>query len=162
MYRVDYNNPAAPVQVGRIVDTPTNTSHSSWTTVAGGRKIALHGGEAAGAHLSIIDVDPSSPQYMKEIGRYQTRDVTSIHNVMAFGNRAYITYYHDGVRVLDLSNPTSPLLIGYFNTWNPDGPESSSGVFDSAVGIDVDVAKRLIYIADIPRGLIILQDQTPQ
>ena len=162
MYRVDYTNPAAPVQVGRIIDTPTNTSHSSWTTVAGGRKIALHGGEAAGARLSIIDVDPASPQYMKEIGGYQTREVTSIHNVMAFGNRAYIAYYHDGVRVLDLSDPTNPVLIGYFNTWNADGPESSSGVFDSAVGIDVDLTKRLIYIADIPRGLIILQDQTPQ
>ncbi len=161
-YRVDYTNPAAPVATGRWADTPTNTSHSSWTTVVNGRKIALHGGEAAGAHLSIVDVDPASPMFMKEIGSYQTRDYTSIHNVMAFGNRAYVAYYHDGTRVFDLSDPTNPTLIGYYNTWDPDGPESSSGVFDSAVGIDVDMAKRLIYIADIPRGLIILQDQTPQ
>jgi hypothetical protein len=162
LYRVDYSNPATPTQTGRLASTPTNTNHSSWSTVVGNRKIVITGGEAPGARLSVVDVDPASPTYMKEIGKYQTRDITSIHNVMAFGNRAYIVYYNDGVRVLDLSDVTQPKLIGYYNTWNPDGPDSDSSVYTSAIGIDVDLSKRILYIADIPRGLIILKDETPQ
>jgi hypothetical protein len=162
MYRVDFNNPAAPVETGIFTDTATGTSHSSWPTVVGGRKIVLHGEEAAGAYLKVVDNDPLSPTFMKEIGSYRNRDWVSIHNIMAFGNRAYVSYYQDGVRVFDLSDVTKPTLIGYFNTWDADGPDSDNDFFAAAIGIDVDLSKRLIFVADSPRGLIILRDQTPQ
>ena len=158
---VDFTTPASPVRLGTWAPTPTETSHSSWVTTAGGRRVAVHGEESASAHLSVVDVDPASPTFMDELGTYRTRDWTSIHNVMAFGNRAYIAYYQDGVRILDLSDPTHPTLLGYYNTWDPQGPESTSGLFQSAVGIDVDLATRRIYLADSPRGLLIFHDDTP-
>jgi hypothetical protein len=129
--------------------------------MVGGRHIALHGDENFNAHLDVVDVDPSSPQFMTSIGSYQTRDFISIHNLMGFGSKAYFTYYQDGVRVLDMADPTQPRQVGYFNTWDPDGEYSSSGFFEGAVGIDVDLTRKLIFIADIPRGLIILRDETP-
>jgi hypothetical protein len=161
LYVVDFTNPVAPVELGRWQNTTAGSSHSSWATVAGGRKIALHGGEDYGAHLDIVDVDPVSPTFMKPIGSYKTRDHVSIHNLMAFGNRAYFTYYQDGVRVLDLSDPTRPTQIGYFNTWDPQSPTTSSGFFEGAVGLDVDRTRKLIFVADSPRGLLILRDETP-
>src|SRR5262249_8047743 len=45
-YVVDFTNPASPTKVGQWPMTPTRTSHSNWTTTAGGRHIALHGEEA--------------------------------------------------------------------------------------------------------------------
>jgi hypothetical protein len=65
------------------------------------------------------------------------------------------------VRILDLSNPTQPVLTGYFNTWDPQGPSSSSAFFEGAVGLDVDPTRKLIFVADSPRGLLILRDDTP-
>jgi hypothetical protein len=73
-----------------------------------------------------------------------------------------VSYYQDGIRVFDLSDVTKPTLIGYFNTWDADGPDSDNDFFAAAIGIDVDLSKRLIFVADSPRGLIILRDQTPQ
>jgi hypothetical protein len=157
---VDFTTPTAPVVLGDWPQTPTRTSHSSWATTAGGRKIALHGEEAYGAHLDIVDVDPASPAFMQSIGTYKTRDHVSIHNVMARGDRAYFTYYQDGVRVLDLADPTAPVLLGYYNTWDPQGPDSTSDFFEGAVGLDLDPARDLIFVADSPRGLLILRDET--
>lgn len=157
---VDFTTPETPTTVGRWQPTPTYSSHSSWATTAGGRKIAVHGEEAYGAHLHVVDVDPVSPTFMKPIGEYKTRDHISIHNVMAFGDRAYLTYYQDGVRVLDLSTPTEPRLVGYYNTWDPQSSTNSPAFFEGAVGLDVDAARDLVFVADSPRGLLILRDDT--
>ena len=160
-YAVDFTTPTAPVLVGRWANTPTGTSHSSWPMHVGNRHIALHGEEDYGAHLDVVDIDPTSATFMKSIGSYKTRDVVSIHNIMAFGTKAYFTYYQDGVRVMDLANPEAPALVGYFNTWDPQAPTATNQFFEGAVGIDVDVARKLVFVADSPRGLIILKDETP-
>jgi len=156
---VDYTNPAAPALLGHW-QSPQHTSHSSWVTTLGGRRVAIHGEESYGAHLSVLDVDPASPQFMRELGTYQTREYVSIHNVTAFGSKAYITYYQDGVRILDLANPASPALLGYYNTWDPTSFDSPSGFYSGAIGIDVDLARRLLFVADTARGLLILRDET--
>jgi hypothetical protein len=150
-------NPSAPVHVGQYTNPEPAYSHVNWVTEVGGRKITVHGDEGFDAHFKIIDVDPASADFMKEIGRYQTRSQVSAHNVIAVGNKAYAAYYQDGVRVLDLSDPTNPTLAAYFNTWSSDS--SPGGMFEGAVGIDVDAEKGLIYVADYPRGLLILREQ---
>jgi hypothetical protein len=158
---VDFTTPATPTLVGQWKATPGNSSHSNWTTTAGGRRIALHGGESYGAHLDVVDIDPTSPTFMKPFATYKTRDHVSIHNIMAFGEKAYFTYYQDGIRVMNLANPAEPKLVGYFNTWDPQAPYTSSAFFEGAVGLDVDMARKLIFVADSPRGLLILRDDTP-
>jgi hypothetical protein len=157
---VDFTNPATPTLIGRWAPTPTHTSHSSWGTTVGGHKIILHGEEAFGAHLSILDGEPGSATFLHELGTYGTREYVSVHNLMAFGAKAYFTYYQDGVRVADLSDPAHPRIVGYFNTWDPQGPTTTSDFYEGAVGLDVDLARKLIFVADSPRGLLILHDGT--
>jgi hypothetical protein len=153
---VDYTTPASPHLLGKWGPTPTQTSHSNWTTTVGGKHVALHGEEAYGAHLHVIDLATMQP-----IAEWKTRDYVSIHNIMAFGSKAYFTHYQDGVRVLDVSDPLHPTQIGYYNTWDPQADYTSSDFFEGAVGIDVDMARHLVFIADSPRGLLILSDSTP-
>jgi hypothetical protein len=158
---VDFTAPLTPHLLGGWGPTPTRTSHSNWTTTAGGRRIALHGEEAYGAHLIIVDLDPASPSFMQPFASWQTRPWISIHNIMAFGSKAYFTYYQDGVRVLDVSDPAHPAQLGYYNTWDPQADDATSAFFEGAVGLDVDLARKLIFVADSPRGLLILRDDTP-
>ena len=98
---------------------------------------------------------------MRVIGSGRTRDWISIHNLMAFGTKAYFTYYQDGVRVLDVHDPLHPVQIGYYNTWDPQAEYTTSAFFEGAVGLDVDLARKLVFVADWPRGLLILRDDTP-
>jgi hypothetical protein len=158
---VDFTNPAVPRLLGRLTPTSIGRSHSNWTTMAGGRRIALHGEEGYGAKLHVVDVDPASPTFMRAIAEWGTRPWISIHNIMAFGSKSYLTYYQDGVRVLDVSDPVHPTQIGYYNTWDPAADYATAAFFESAVGLDVDPSRKLIFVADSPRGLLILRDDTP-
>jgi hypothetical protein len=145
-----------PVELGRI---PTTFSHTSFAATVGGRPIVLHGDEGftgpdGGAFLRIIDADRSSPTFMTELARYQSRREVGIHNFQLVGNRLYIAYYQDGVRVIDLSNPASPLEVAHYNTWNPQ--TAPGGPFEGA--LTVQVVGNLIFASDDLRGLLILRD----
>lgn len=144
-----------PVELGRI---KTSYSHATWAGTAGGRKIAIHGDEGmtpneGGAFLRVIDADETSPTFMTEIGRYQTRESVGIHNMILVDDRAYIAYYQDGVRVLDLSDPTEPRDIAHYNTYDVAG--ASGMPFEGAMGLVV--VGDLIYVADNLRGFLVLR-----
>ena len=131
-------------------------SHANWVGEVGGRRISIHGDEGLGAHLRVVDVDPSSDEFMDEIGTWETRPEVSIHNMMLIGSRAYVAYYQDGVRVIDLADPTAPGLAAYHHTW--DLETGSSFGFSGAIGIHVDPESGLIYVADTDRGLLIFRE----
>ncbi|HEY5948081.1 MAG TPA: hypothetical protein VIV40_21440, partial [Kofleriaceae bacterium] len=106
------------------------------------------------AHLSILEGDPASPNFMKEIAIYQTRPEVGIHNFEVHGDRVYIAYYHDGVRIVDLSNPAQPTEVAHYNNWIED--RSYGGAFEGAIGIRK--VGDLIYVADLERGLLIFRE----
>jgi len=106
--------------------------------------------------LRIYSGDPASSDFLSKIGQWKLRDETvSIHNFHVAGTRLYMSHYQDGVRVLDLTDPSIPTQVAYFNTWIEGSAPGS--FFAGAVGIDIDVARKRIYIADLTRGLMILQ-----
>lgn len=146
------------VELGRFTK---GYSHASWAGTVGGRQIVLAGDEGmtrtprGGAHLSILEGDPASPDFMKEIAFYQTRPEVGIHNFEVKGDRAYIAYYHDGVRIVDLSNPAQPREVAHYNNWIEDGAYGAA--FEGAVGIRK--AGDYVYVADLERGLLILKEQ---
>ena len=156
---VDFTNPAQPVELGHW-QSPHKRSHATWVTTVGGRRIAVHGEETYGAHMTVLDVDPASPQFMQSIASYQTREYVSIHNFTGVGTKTYFTHYQDGVRVVDLADPARPVERGYYNTWDPDDPAALDGFFAGAIGLDLDLPRKLIFVADLARGLVILRDDT--
>ena len=55
-------------------------------------------------------------------------DVNSIpHNQIINGNYLYTAYYHDGLYVHDISNPSTPILMGYYDTFEPNHHDSYMG-----------------------------------
>jgi len=136
-------------------------SHASWAGTIAGRKLVLAGDEgmtrssSGGAHLSILEGDPASANFMKEIAIYQTRPETGIHYWEVHGDKLYIAYYHDGIRVVDLSNPTQPREVAHYNDWIEEN--AYGGAFEGALA--VRKVGDLLYVADLERGLLILREQ---
>lgn len=143
------------IERGRIA---TTYSHASWVATIGGRRIVLHGDEGmtpeGGAFLRILDGDPASPTFARELSRWRTRPEVGIHNMMVVGTKAYISYYQDGIRVVELADPLHPREVAHYNTW--DEATAVGGGFEGAIG--VRVADGLIYVADDRQGLLILRE----
>jgi len=75
-----------------------------------GQKVLLTCNETAGGYLKLWDVtNPAMPTFLSE---WWTDLGLSIHNVYVKGAYAYVSYYADGLRILDLTNPTLPLVVG--------------------------------------------------
>jgi hypothetical protein len=157
MVIADVSNAAAPTAVGTFVDYGDASSHSNWVTTVGARRIAAHGDEEWGSHLRLVDVTEGTGTFTRQVGEWQTRPEVSAHNIMAAGNEVFIAYYQDGVRVIDISNPAEPRQTAWFNTWPGYDRRYGRSFFEAAVGIDLDLTRRRIYVADSHRGLLILQ-----
>jgi hypothetical protein len=148
----------APKRLGQL---QTPYSHASWVGVAANRRVVLHGDEGLTrtpdgmAFLRVLDGDPQSPTFLTELGRYQSRAEVGIHNFQLVDNKAYIAYYEDGVRVIDLSDLAAPREVAHYNTWNAETAYGAG--FEGAVGIST--VGGLIYVADSERGLLILGEQ---
>ncbi len=147
------------VEEGRI---DTSYSHASWVaTLSSGKKVLLHGDEGlsnsaedGAAFLRILDGDPASPTYLDELSRYRSRKEVGIHNIQVVGDKVYLSYYQDGIRIVDIADPTQPTEVAHFNTWNAE--TAFGAAFEGAVG--VRVANGHVFVADIDRGLIILDE----
>src|SRR6266540_4218487 len=85
-----------------------------------------------------------------------------IHNNFLLGNTVYESWYSDGVRVVDVSDPKNPKEVAYFvppATENPVKP-SQRGVLTNTTqvwGVVVDEETGLVYASDMNSGLWILE-----
>lgn len=143
------------VERGRIA---TTYSHASWAATIGGKKIVIHGDEGmtpdGGAFMRILDGDPASPGFLQELARWRTRTDVGIHNMEIHGTKAYVSYYQDGVRIVELADPAHPREVAHYNTWDPE--TAAGGAFEGAVG--ARLVDGLVYVADIGQGLVILRE----
>ncbi|MCP3144570.1 LVIVD repeat-containing protein [Pyxidicoccus xibeiensis] len=150
---VDVSNLDAVLHLGRYVHG--GYSHHNAVGTFAGRTIAFEGGEFAASHLRVLDV--TDPARIVKIGEYRKRPVTSIHNMILRADRLYIAWYHEGLRVLDVSNPTKPREVGHFNTFRESDPGRSEGIFGGAYGIRLP-GDGFVYVVDSTRGLLILDE----
>ncbi len=147
-------NPAAPQLIGSFDAYDRRTAHSVWVTTVNPtapQRVAVLGDEDWGAHMRVLDADPGSPTFLNLLGELSLRPEVSIHNIMAFGDVAYVAWYQDGLRLVDLSDPAQPTVTDHFNTWSGPG----DGFYEGAIGVDVDLVNHRVYVADTHRGLLV-------
>tara|TARA_R110000803_G_scaffold190884_1_gene253478 strand:- start:485 stop:3241 length:2757 start_codon:yes stop_codon:yes gene_type:complete len=80
------------------------------------------------------------------------------HNGFVRGNRYYLSNYERGLTVLDITDPASPVEIGFFDTYTP----SDNSGFNGAWGVYPFLPSGNILVSDINSGLYILKDRTQE
>ena len=144
LWILDVTDPAAISTLGSIAWDGI-FSHSGWPFSLGGRLYYAHNSEGFDRHLTVLDVtDPASPTVGSQ---FATRHGVSVHNVEVADGIAYISYYIDGLRVVDLRDPKTPEEIGHFDTV-PDSNER--GLVQGAFG--VRVIDGIVYVSDMESG----------
>ena len=79
----------------------------------------------------------------------------SAHNVIVEGDRAYLSWYSDGVLVLDISDPYNPVQIARYHGEGPEFEAQNGGIQD-VWGIYKEPGSPLIYASDRNGGLYLL------
>ena len=179
--RLDLSNPAKPVFTGRTVYPPEADGDGHSSQYDEGRRLLFTAdedfcktsGPATEKGFGYMRVyDYSNPKAPKQIGEYRTPNSLGtndqaagdfvIHNNFLVGNTVYQSWYTDGVRVVDVSNPRAPREVAYFvppATENPVKPSQRGTLTNTTQvwGVVVDETTGLIYASDMNSGLWILR-----
>ncbi|MDA1061382.1 MAG: choice-of-anchor B family protein [Chloroflexi bacterium] len=150
---LDVTDPASIVTLS-TVDWDGVFSHSGWAFEAGGRLYYANNDEGYDQGVSIFDVsDLDQPVLVSE---YHSRAGISVHNVEVVDGIAYLSYYLDGLRVLDLRDPADPREIGHFDTVAAD---QERDINQGAWGVHVDGGR--VYISDREHGIYAFEVEIP-
>ena len=131
-----------------------SASHSGWAFELEGGRYYVHAEEGYDKGLTILDVTVSEAPVV--VGRFQTRPGISPHNVEVVEGIAYVSYYIEGLRVLDLRDPANPEEIGHYDTV-PSGEEKD--IVQGAWGVRVWQDK--VFISDFEGGIFALEVELP-
>ncbi|WP_248543630.1 LVIVD repeat-containing protein [Myxococcus fulvus] len=134
---------------------PYANSRASAVGTFGGRTVAFESSLGMGARLRALDV--SEPRHIVKIGEYGLRAVVSPRAMELRGSRLYVTYHQEGLRVLDVSNPTKPREVAYFNSFRETDPGRGDSMEEGATGLQVP-GDGHVYVVDTSRGLLVLTE----
>jgi choice-of-anchor B domain-containing protein len=150
---LDVTDPKAVKPIGSI-RWPDTMSHSGALFSAGGRTYYAHNDEGFDQGMTVLDVtDLAKPQVLS---RYQTRPGASIHNIQVVDNFAYVSYYTEGLRVVDLRDPKNPREVGHYDTVPQ---ELETTVFEGAWGVRYMDGR--VFISDLQSGVFAFKVDLP-
>jgi len=186
---LDVTDPATPRFVGRTRYTSheSGNAHSAWLAKGGnvliqtdedfsavpGEEIGQPGLEGAWGYARIFDISrPARPVQLSTFKMPTTTQwphplgVFSVHDPKVRGSTAYLSWYSEGVVVVDISRPAHPRFIAQFvppptpdpmhfwdSIWGLDLPEGAS--FPLVWGVFVD--RDYVLASDINSGLWVFQ-----
>lgn len=119
----------APTRLGGIIDstavTAGNNMHSSWSSEDGNylyscREIGNSSSPSPG-DVRVYDIrDPANPLLIRKISMADLGiNASTPHNPVVLENKLYVSWYHAGLQVFDLADPTNPRKIGEYDTYAP-------------------------------------------
>ena len=114
---LDLSTPAHPKILSEYTATVTGGVHNVWITANPDLVYACHNGTS---DLHIIDIsDPTRP---REVGRWGLdREFKTLHDVIVQDGYAYLSYWDDGVVILDVGagthggTPTRPAFVSRYS-----------------------------------------------
>ena len=109
--------------------------------------------ETMGGHIKIFDIyDYSNINHISSYSTPENETHTS-HNVYIQESTGLmiISYYADGTRFVDISDPYNPLEVGYYDTTELEG------LYSGNWGTYVDLPSGNIVSSDIEQGLFVLR-----
>ena len=107
--------------------------------------------ETSGGHVKIWDI--SNYENINMVSEYMTNPDHSVHNIYIRPetNLVIMSYYVDGTRVLDISDPYNPMEVGYFDT------SDLMGLYDGNWGTYAYLPSGYIISSDRANGLFIFE-----
>ena len=144
-----------PTLLGELTSYPdAGYNHSGWLSHDG--TLYAMQDENHGYDVKILDV--SNVSNISVLSTFNSGiDPNSIaHNGIIKGNKLYISYYQDGLRVFDISDPYNPIQTWEYDTYSPNNHNSYKGAW----GVYPFLPSGNIIVSDMQSGLYIINLST--
>lgn len=141
---LDASDPANIRRMGQF-NTGCRFTHNVWPTDDG--RYLFTTDERTNCPVEGWDI--SNPQSPVKVSQYIAAPSGNPHNVMVDGHRLLIAHYGEGVHMLDISDPTRPRVMGFYDTYTGPQPHGCWGAY-------IFPGSDLIVASDIDGGLFVL------
>ena len=141
-----------PTMLGSLDEYPyQGGNHSGWWIPED--NVYVFADETHGSPLKVIDTSDLSDLQVVSILSSEVDPASIPHNMMMRDGLVFVSYYHDGLQVFDVSTPEDPKRIAWFDTFI----ESSHAGYAGAWGVHCALPSGRILISDIINGLFVLE-----
>jgi choice-of-anchor B domain-containing protein len=97
--------------------------------------------------------DVSNPFAVTQVGAWIVDSSAVVHNFFRVGDDLYVAHYTEGVRVVDISNPATPVEVAHYDTYQP-----AQYGFHSVWNVYPYFASGRIIASDLEEGLWVLHN----
>ncbi|MEX0965920.1 MAG: choice-of-anchor B family protein [Bacteroidia bacterium] len=152
----DYRDPVNPKLITDLQIYPDQGyNHSSWR--AANSKLLIMADETHHTRLKLFDASDPTDLKLKSLLGYNWNEGSIPHNPFIRDEYLYISYYHEGVVVFDISNPEEPEFIDAYDTY----PQNTGyGGMLGCWGIYPFFPSGIIAASDLENGLFLLKLDT--
>jgi hypothetical protein len=155
-YVYDVSDVAAPKLITSVVGVAGMSGGHTFTPDPLGR-FAILESEYQYAPLRFIDLKPNGQQATtvnRPIGAWAANWKNLAHNHEVRWPYAFISAYEDGLGVVNMMDPTNPITVGYYDTYEGPHAKGACGgqICNGAFGVDVRNTDGLIVISDLSTG----------
>lgn len=148
---IDFSDTTNITTLGNLEFYPgKGYNHSGWLTKD--RKHYVLADETHGSPLKMLDVSDFTD--IKSIATFSSAldDSSMAHNPLVKGDLAYVSYYHDGFQLFNISNPALPFKTGYYKTSSATNHSSYKGAW----GCYPFLPSGIVLVSDMQNGLFVL------
>jgi choice-of-anchor B domain-containing protein len=152
VYVLDVTQLPIPPIVGQWT-YPTAFTHNTWPTADGSYLVTTD--ENTGGHLRMWDIrNLSLPVQTDE---FISPTGALVHNAYIRGRYCFMSHYKDGLRVVDVADPSNIVPVGWYDTHPQDGGSTIGAWGCYCFATDPYIA----YISDRDTGTYILRFNPP-
>ena len=140
-----------PQILGSLTDYPDKGyNHSGWLNSTGSTYIFAD--ENHGYEMKICDVSNPNEITVNTTFLSNIDSESMAHNLIIKDNYVYVSHYHDGLWIWDISDPSNPIEVGNFDTYLPEDHDSYRGAW----GVYPLLPSGNILVSDMQSGLFVL------
>jgi choice-of-anchor B domain-containing protein len=139
--------------IQKVSSHPTKDlqTHNTWLSIDGDYLFTTD--EVNGAEIGVYDISDKQNPEKVEFFKARLLGDEMPHNVLVKDSLAFISYYKEGVIVLDISNPENVVEVDRFDTDPSNNGPGSSGAW----GVYPFFSSGKILVSDIEKGLFIFE-----
>jgi choice-of-anchor B domain-containing protein len=152
---LDFPGGMAPTELASLTSYPDDGyNHSGWLNDEGTVYAMLD--ENHGFDIKLLDVSDFNNITVLSTFNSGVDTNSMAHNAIIKDILLFVSYYHDGLRVFNIADPTNPFQVLYYDTYLPNNHSSYKGAW----GVYPNLPSSIL-ISDMQTGLYVFDSALP-